>query len=80
MSLLPDTALPRSAVEEFKNYIDGEWVGPASRDRLDNIHTTGNLINARFGGLKRSSTSTFRESGRGALEFFTQIKTIYRGI
>lgn len=45
-----------------------------------NRTTTGNLINAPFGGLKRSSTSTFRESGRGGLEFYTQIKTVYRGI
>ena len=45
-----------------------------------NRTTTGNLINAPFGGLKRSSTSTFRESGRGALEFFTQIKTVYQGV
>lgn len=44
-----------------------------------NRTTTGNLINAPFGGLKRSSTSTFRESGRAGLEFFTQIKTVYRG-
>jgi aldehyde dehydrogenase (NAD+) len=43
-----------------------------------NRTTTGNLINAPFGGLKRSSTSTFRESGRVGLEFFTQTKTIYR--
>jgi aldehyde dehydrogenase (NAD+) len=45
-----------------------------------NRTTTGNLINAPFGGLKRSSTSTFRESGRAGLEFYTQIKTVYRGI
>ncbi|MBC8736441.1 aldehyde dehydrogenase family protein [Paraburkholderia sp. UCT31] len=45
-----------------------------------NRTTTGNAINAPFGGLKRSSTSTFRESGRGGLEFYTQIKTVYRGI
>ncbi|WJR78409.1 aldehyde dehydrogenase family protein [Bradyrhizobium sp. NP1] len=45
-----------------------------------NRTTTGNLINAPFGGLKRSSTSTFRESGRAGLEFYTQIKTIYRGV
>jgi alpha-ketoglutaric semialdehyde dehydrogenase len=45
-----------------------------------NRTTTGNLINAPFGGLKRSSTSTFRESGRSGLEFYTQIKTIYRGV
>jgi aldehyde dehydrogenase (NAD+) len=44
-----------------------------------NRTTTGNLVNAPFGGLKRSSTSTFRESGRAGLEFYTQIKTIYRG-
>ncbi|SSW69608.1 aldehyde dehydrogenase family protein [Achromobacter agilis] len=43
-----------------------------------NRTTTGNLINAPFGGLKHSSTSTFRESGRAGLEFYTQIKTIYR--
>jgi aldehyde dehydrogenase (NAD+) len=45
-----------------------------------NRTTTGNLMNAPFGGIKRSSTSTFRESGRGGLEFYTQIKTVYRGI
>jgi alpha-ketoglutaric semialdehyde dehydrogenase len=45
-----------------------------------NRTTTGNLVNAPFGGVKMSSTSTFRESGRVGLEFFTQTKTIYRGI
>lgn len=45
-----------------------------------NRTTTGNLVNAPFGGLKASSTSTFRESGRAALEFYTQIKTVYRGL
>jgi acyl-CoA reductase-like NAD-dependent aldehyde dehydrogenase len=44
-----------------------------------NRTTTGNLINAPFGGLKKSSTSTFRESGRAGLDFFTQIKTVYVG-
>lgn len=44
-----------------------------------NRTTTGNLINAPFGGYKFSSTSTFRESGRAGLEFFTQIKTVYVG-
>lgn len=45
-----------------------------------NRTTTGNLVNAPFGGLKQSSTSTFRESGRAGLEFYTQIKTVYRGV
>jgi alpha-ketoglutaric semialdehyde dehydrogenase len=44
-----------------------------------NRTTTGNLIHAPFGGLKKSSTSTFRESGRVGLDFFTQTKTIYYG-
>lgn len=44
-----------------------------------NRTTTGNLINAPFGGVKASSTSTFRESGRAGLDFFTQIKTVYLG-
>ncbi len=44
-----------------------------------NRTTTGNLVNAPFGGMKRSSTATFRESGRTGLEFFTQVKTVYRG-
>lgn len=44
-----------------------------------NRTTTGNLINAPFGGLKQSSTATFRESGRVGLEFFTQVKTVYIG-
>jgi aldehyde dehydrogenase (NAD+) len=45
-----------------------------------NRTTTGNLVNAPFGGLKRSSTSTFRESGRTGLEFYTQLKTVYQGV
>jgi alpha-ketoglutaric semialdehyde dehydrogenase len=44
-----------------------------------NRTTTGNLINAPFGGLKKSSSNSFRESGREGLEFFTQTKTVYYG-
>jgi aldehyde dehydrogenase (NAD+) len=44
-----------------------------------NRTTTGNLVNAPFGGLKRSSTAALRESGRAGLEFFTQTKTVYHG-
>jgi aldehyde dehydrogenase (NAD+) len=44
-----------------------------------NRTTTGNLVNAPFGGIKRSSTSTLRESGRAGLDFYTQLKTVYRG-
>lgn len=44
-----------------------------------NRTTTGNLVNAPFGGVKQSSTSTFRESGRVGMDFFTQTKTVYIG-
>ncbi|NSL53091.1 aldehyde dehydrogenase family protein [Calidifontibacillus erzurumensis] len=44
-----------------------------------NRTTTGNLVNAPFGGLKNSSTSTYRESGMEGLDFFTQTKTVYIG-
>ncbi|HLS16687.1 MAG TPA: aldehyde dehydrogenase family protein [Paenalcaligenes sp.] len=44
-----------------------------------NRTTTGNLVNAPFGGIKRSSTATFRESGRAGLDFFVQVKTVYQG-
>ncbi|WP_248926943.1 aldehyde dehydrogenase family protein [Paenibacillus hamazuiensis] len=45
-----------------------------------NRPTTGNAVNAPFGGVKMSSTATYRESGRGALDFYTQIKTVYHGM
>ncbi|TDF93239.1 aldehyde dehydrogenase family protein [Paenibacillus piri] len=45
-----------------------------------NRTTTGNAYNAPFGGVKMSSTATYRESGRGALEFYTQIKSVYHGV
>jgi len=44
-----------------------------------NRPTTGNLVNAPFGGVKMSSTATFRESGRAGLDFFTETKTVYLG-
>ncbi|WP_020617818.1 aldehyde dehydrogenase family protein [Paenibacillus daejeonensis] len=44
-----------------------------------NRPTTGNSMNAPFGGMKMSSTATYRESGRAALEFYLQEKTVYHG-
>ncbi|HET9530466.1 MAG TPA: aldehyde dehydrogenase family protein [Blastocatellia bacterium] len=41
-----------------------------------NQPTTGVALNAPFGGMKRSSTETFREQGRMAMEFFTRVKTV----
>ena len=44
-----------------------------------NRPTTGVAYNAPFGGVKMSSTATYRESGRAALDFYTQLKTVYHG-
>jgi aldehyde dehydrogenase (NAD+) len=45
-----------------------------------NRPTSGLDLNVPFGGVKDSSTNTFREQGRTALDFFTWGKTVYSGI
>lgn len=44
-----------------------------------NLPTTGNAYNAPFGGMKLSSTATYREAGREAMAFYTRSKTVYHG-
>ena len=44
-----------------------------------NRPTTGLDLNVPFGGVKDSSTNTFREQGPGAVEFYTWSKTVYIG-
>lgn len=41
-----------------------------------NQPTTGVALNAPFGGMKKSSSETYREQGQMAMEFFTRIKTV----
>ena len=41
-----------------------------------NQPTTGVAINAPFGGIKKSSSDTYREQGQIALDFFTRLKTV----
>ncbi len=45
-----------------------------------NRPTAGLDLNVPFGGVKDSSTNTFREQGRTAIEFYTWGKTVYTGI
>lgn len=45
-----------------------------------NRPTSGLDLNVPFGGIKDSSTNTFREQGRTALEFYTWGKTVYLGV
>lgn len=42
-----------------------------------NQSTVGASIQAPFGGFKQSGSGMFREMGKGAVEFFTKIKTVY---
>jgi aldehyde dehydrogenase (NAD+) len=42
-----------------------------------NQGTVGASIQAPFGGFKNSGSGMFREMGKGAIEFFTKVKTIY---
>ncbi|HMO66388.1 MAG TPA: aldehyde dehydrogenase family protein, partial [Verrucomicrobiota bacterium] len=39
--------------------------------------STGLALQAPFGGVKRSSTDSFREQGVAALDFYTRSKTVY---
>jgi aldehyde dehydrogenase (NAD+) len=43
-----------------------------------NQPTTGMAMNAPFGGMKKSSTQTFKEQGGdSAMRFYTREKTVY---
>jgi len=44
-----------------------------------NRPTTGVLVQAPFGGMKKSSSMTFKEQGKAAIEFYTFSKTVYMG-
>lgn len=45
-----------------------------------NRPTTGLDLNVPFGGVKESSSNTFREQGPDAVDFYTWGKTVYLGI
>ena len=39
--------------------------------------STGLALQAPFGGVKKSSTDSFREQGPGAIDFYSRLKTVY---
>jgi acyl-CoA reductase-like NAD-dependent aldehyde dehydrogenase len=39
--------------------------------------STGLALQAPFGGVKKSSSDTFKEQGASAIDFYTRIKTVY---
>jgi len=42
-----------------------------------NQSSSGLALQAPFGGMKKSSTDSFKELGAGAIDFYTRIKTVY---
>jgi aldehyde dehydrogenase (NAD+) len=39
--------------------------------------STGLALQAPFGGVKKSSSDSFKEQGASAVDFYTRIKTVY---
>ncbi|MBM3840196.1 MAG: aldehyde dehydrogenase family protein [Verrucomicrobia bacterium] len=39
--------------------------------------STGLALQAPFGGVKKSSTDSFKEQGAGAIDFYSRVKTVY---
>jgi aldehyde dehydrogenase (NAD+) len=39
--------------------------------------STGLALHAPFGGVKKSSSDSFKEQGAGAIDFYTRVKTVY---
>lgn len=52
------------------------WAGVVKVNRP----TTGLDLNVPFGGVKDSSTNTFREQGSTAVDFYTWTKSVYMGV
>ena len=44
-----------------------------------NRTTTGVELQIPFGGMKKSSSDTFKEQGEEAIDFYTRIKAVYVG-
>jgi aldehyde dehydrogenase (NAD+) len=60
-------------LDEAHEFVDRTESGVAKV----NEKTTGLELHVPFGGLKDSSTNTYREQGDAGLDFFTQLKTVY---
>jgi 2,5-dioxopentanoate dehydrogenase len=60
---------------EANEFIDRIEAGVAKVNEM----TTGLELHVPFGGLKESSTNTYREQGEDGMDFFTQTKTVYDG-
>jgi aldehyde dehydrogenase (NAD+) len=62
-------------LSSIMRFVDNANVGVVKVNRP----TTGLDLNVPFGGVKSSSTGTYREQGTVAVDFYTRIKTVYLG-
>jgi aldehyde dehydrogenase (NAD+) len=62
-----------TTLDEAHEFVDRTESGVAKV----NEKTTGLELHVPFGGLKDSSTNTYREQGDAGIDFFTQLKTVY---
>jgi len=60
-------------VKQAMLYADRIQVGVVKINQI----STGLALQAPFGGVKKSSTDSFKEQGSGAIDFYTRIKTVY---
>lgn len=81
IALVNDTSYGLSAsictsdLTAVRMFSEGADVGVVKVNRS----TTGLDLNVPFGGVKASSTNTFREQGSVAVDFYTWLKTVYLG-
>jgi acyl-CoA reductase-like NAD-dependent aldehyde dehydrogenase len=72
-----DVGLSASLVtREFKNamvYAERIQAGVVKVNQI----STGLALQAPFGGVKQSSTDSFKEQGASAVDFYSRIKTVY---
>jgi len=69
-------AIVTNNLEKAHVFIDKIQAGVVKVNRP----TTGIMAQAPFGGMKKSSSMTFKEQGKAAIDFYTFTKTVYLGI
>jgi len=60
-------------IKKAMTYVDRIQAGVVKINQI----STGLALQAPFGGVKKSSTDSFKEQGAGAIDFYTRVKTVY---
>ena len=65
-----------NSLERAHAFVQGVQAGVVKVNRP----TTGIFVQAPFGGMKKSSSMTFKEQGKAAIDFYTFSKSVYMGV